>query len=222
MNFIAVIVAGGKGTRISSTLPKQFLQLNEKPVLMHTIQAFLNSNYKPEIVLVLAKADMEIWRSLCEEFNFHVPHRLVEGGAERFFSVKNAITTIENINAIIAIHDAARPLVSHKLIDCCFEEALKYGNAVPCVKVSESVRELKGNKNNILNRDTIVLVQTPQTFQATQLVQAYQQEFRQAFTDDASVVEQEGYPINLIEGERKNLKITFEEDLKLAAFYLKN
>lgn len=221
MKFYAIIVAGGSGKRMQTPIAKQFLLLNEKPVMMHTLQAFHLSDVEPEIIVVLAKAEHEYWKELCFKYNFNVPHTLVEGGKERFHSVRNGLMSIKE-DGVVAIHDAVRPVVNTNLITQTFKQALELGNAIPCVRPSDSVRELESTGSKILNRDNLVLIQTPQTFDLGQLRIAYQQSFSPIFTDDASVVEAAGYPINLMEGSRNNIKVTFPEDLELASFLLKN
>lgn len=221
MKFYAIIVAGGSGKRMQTAIAKQFLLLNEKPVMMHTLQAFQLSELEPEIIVVLAKTEHEYWKELCLKYNFNVPHTLIEGGKERFHSVRNGLMSIKN-DGVVAIHDAVRPIVSSSLITRTYKQALELGNAIPCVSPSDSVRELEATGSKILNRDKLVLIQTPQTFDLGQLRIAYQQPFSPIFTDDASVVEASGFPINLIEGNRNNIKITFPEDLELAGFLLKN
>ena len=221
MKFYAIIVAGGAGKRMQTAIAKQFLLLNNKPVIMHTLQAFYISEIRPEIILVLAKAEHQYWKDLCLKYNFDIPHTLVEGGKERFHSVRNGLMTIKE-DGIVAIHDAVRPAVNTSLITQTFHIALEAGNAIPCVKPSDSIRKLQENSSKIVNRDKLVLIQTPQTFELGQLRKAYQQRYSSKFTDDASVVEAAGYPINLINGSRNNIKITYPEDLELASFLLKH
>jgi len=220
MKYYAIIVAGGSGNRMQTETPKQFLLLKNLPVLMHTIKAFAQSDTQPKILLVLNKDQQAYWTRLCEEFNFHVPHQVIDGGTERFHSVKNAIHSIEE-ESYVAIHDAVRPLVSKSLIDNCFNEAELQGNVIAAVQSSDSVRMLRDDKTTALKRDEIYLVQTPQTFSLSILKEAYNQEFNAQFTDDASVVESIGYEINIIEGERGNIKITYPIDLELAELLLK-
>lgn len=220
MKYYAIIVGGGSGKRMQNPVAKQFLLLGNQPVLMHTLSAFHHSNFKPELILVLHPDLHQQWDDLCAQYNFDIPHLLVRGGEQRFHSVRNGLMAIKG-DGIIAIHDAVRPLVSQKLITRTFEEAEENGNAVCCIKPSDSVRRLKGDQSKIINRDELVLVQTPQAFEISQLRKAYQQSYRAKFTDDASVVEKAGFKINLIEGERNNLKITFPEDLELAHFLLR-
>ena len=219
MKYYAIIVGGGSGSRMQSDLPKQFMLLNGKPILMHTIESFYYSDFKPEIILVLNVDFITYWEQLCEKYNFLIPHTLIKGGLQRFHSVKNGIKAIKE-DSVIAIHDAVRPLASNELICRSFKEAEESGNAIVAIKSKDSVRQQKGNTSLSLNRDEIYLIQTPQTFQFELLNTAYKQEYSNEFTDDASVVERTGITLNLIEGESKNLKITFPEDLSLAEFYL--
>lgn len=215
-SFYAIIVAGGNGSRMNSDIPKQFLELNGKPVLMHTIQAFYQNIHQPQIILVLAESDLTLWQQLKEKHQFNIPHQIIKGGSERFYSVKNGLSIILEENAIVAIHDAVRPLISQKTIDNCFKTAIEKGNAIASIPAKDSIRQLKNGKSIALKRSEVYLVQTPQTFQIIQLNTAYQQDYDSFFTDDASVVEKRGYPINLEKGDEFNLKITFKEDLKLA------
>ena len=221
MKYYAVIVAGGSGNRMQTETPKQFLLLKNLPVLMHTIKAFAQSNTQPKIIVVLHVEQHKYWNRLCQEFNFNIPHQVVAGGTERFYSVKNAILSIEE-EGFVAIHDAVRPLVSTELIDNCFKQAKLYGNVIAAVQSSDSIRMLKNNKTSALKRDEIYLVQTPQTFKLEILRKAYEQEFERHFTDDASVVESTGQNINIMDGERNNIKITYPIDLELAELLLKN
>ena len=213
-------MGGGSGSRMQSETPKQFMLLNGKPILMHTIEAFYHSDLKPEIILVLNIDFHAFWENLCAEHQFTIPHTLVKGGLHRFNSVKNGINSIKG-KAIIAIHDAVRPLPSNQLITRSFMAAEEAGNAIAALKSKDSVRQQKGDLSKSLNRDDIYLVQTPQTFRSEILNKAYKQEYRNEFTDDASVVERLGVSINLIEGESQNIKITFPEDILLAEFFLK-
>jgi len=220
MKYYAIIVGGGSGKRMQNSIAKQFLLLKNKPVLMHTLQAFYNSSFKPEIILVLDADATLYWEELCEKYNFNIPHTIVRGGEQRFHSVRNGLMAIKE-QGIVAIHDAVRPLVTQKLITHTFEQAEEIGNAIASIKPSDSVRKVKDGISKIINRDHLVLIQTPQTFQINQLRKAYQQHYHNKFTDDASVVESAGFKINLVEGERNNLKITYPEDLELANFLLK-
>jgi 2-C-methyl-D-erythritol 4-phosphate cytidylyltransferase len=219
MKYYALIVGGGSGTRMGAAIPKQFMMLNEKPVLMHTIQAFYLSSLNPEIILVLNIDYHQYWEKLCAQHQFDIPHILVKAGSQRFYSVKNGLKQIKG-KGIVAVHDAVRPLVSEKLITESFREAELKGNAVCAVQASDSVRRLVGNSTESLNREEVFLVQTPQTFESAALKKAYQQPYRVAFTDDAAVVETSGREINLIAGEKTNLKITYPEDIIIAGLLL--
>ena len=202
-----------------SEVPKQFMLLRGRPVLMHTIEAFDKSDYNPEIIVVLNVDFHQYWENLCLLHNFSIPHKLVKGGTQRFDSVKNGIKAIKT-KAIVAIHDAVRPLLSKQLIDRTFEEAERSGNAVAAIKSRDSVRQNTGTHTIPLDREEIYLIQTPQTFSSEILKKAYTQEYRNEFTDDASVAEKIGIKINLIDGETRNFKITFPEDIRLAEIYL--
>lgn len=218
----AIIVAGGSGSRMHSSVPKQFLLLNGLPVLMHTINAFYNCMAQMHLIVVLPADSHEYWNELCAIHSFTVPHELVSGGETRFHSVKNGLGLINDDDAIIAVHDAVRPLITCEIIDESYECAAKYGNAIVAIKSRDSVRQIKDNRSVSLLRDEIYLIQTPQTFQSAQLKEAYLQPYQANFTDDASVVEQTGVNINLISGSYQNIKITFPEDIAIAEFLLKS
>lgn len=220
MKYFAIIVAGGSGTRMNAALPKQFLPLNGRPILMHTIAAFQRCTFKPEIILVLNIDQHQYWEALCKEHGFDIPHQLVSGGQERFHSVSNGLKAIKG-EGIVAVHDAVRPLISPELIRKCFEAAAEKGNAVVGVQPTDSIRRIDANgRSEAINRNMVALIQTPQVFDSKMLRKAYQQPFRNDFTDDASVIEHMGTSIHLIAGERSNIKITFAEDLEIAKYYL--
>lgn len=220
MTYYALIVAGGSGSRMNSKIPKQFLLLNGKPVIMHTVEAFYRSAYHPNIILVLNPETFDQWNELCRQYHFEIPVITVAGGANRFDSVKNGLMQVTG-EGIVAIHDAVRPVVSEDLISRSFTTAEKSGNAVPAIRSKDSVRRGTEKSSQALNRDEIFLVQTPQTFKYEILRKAYEQPFEESFTDDASVVERSGEPIRLIEGDVRNIKITFPQDLLLAEYFLK-
>lgn len=219
MKYYAVIVAGGSGNRMQSNTPKQFLIIHNLPVLMHTITAFSKSSYKPKILVVLNIHQHQTWENLCATYNFSIPHTVISGGTERFYSVKNALKTLKG-SGIVSIHDAVRPLIIPQLIDKSFSTAEKLNNAVVAVAATDSLRCITEVGNKPLNRNEVVLVQTPQTFNLQLLKKAYEQPFKNLFTDDASVFEQAGHPINLIEGNRQNIKITYPLDLEIAEILL--
>jgi len=219
-NF-AIIVAGGSGTRMGSNVPKQFLLLAGKPVMMYTIEAFYHSETNPQIIAVLPDDYHAYWEELCVVHEFNIPHLLVNGGATRFESVKNGLATIEGSEYdLVAVHDAVRPLTKTGLIDSSFRHAAAHGNAVAAVKSRDTVRQMRNGVTSHLLRDEIYLVQTPQTFQLAQLKSAYRHPYSDRFTDDASVVESAGFSIELIEGSHENIKITFPGDLKIAELLL--
>jgi 2-C-methyl-D-erythritol 4-phosphate cytidylyltransferase len=217
----AIIVAGGSGSRMQSAVPKQFLLLNGKPVLMYTVEAFYNSDSRPAIIIVLPENYHHYWLELCKDHDFRIPHHLVNGGDTRFQSVKNGLALITNPEAVIAVQDAVRPLTDSIVIDQSFAHAKQYSNAIVAVKSRDSIRQVKNNISSALVRDEIYLVQTPQTFQSSLLRKAYEQEYSSDFTDDASVVERLGVNINIIEGSYTNIKITFPEDIAIAEMLLK-
>ena len=220
MKYYALIVAGGSGTRMGESVPKQFLLIDNKPVLMHTIQAFYNSDNKPQIIVALNIDYHQYWENLCVEQEFKTPHVLVKAGKMRFDTVKKGLKAVKG-PGIVAIHDAVRPIISNDLITRSFDEAEKCGNAVCAIQSLDSVRKRLGESSEALNRDDIFLVQTPQTFEVGVLKRAYKQPYKVNFTDDASVVEDSGIKINLIEGDLRNIKLTYPSDMLIAQLYLK-
>jgi 2-C-methyl-D-erythritol 4-phosphate cytidylyltransferase len=221
-NYV-IIVAGGSGARMQSTIPKQFLLINGRPVLMHTIEAFHKAEAHPQIIIVLHADFHSYWEQLCAEHHFVIPFKLVNGGETRFHSVKNGLNLIpDHKSTLIAVHDAVRPLTSKEIINKSYNYAATHGNAITAVKSRDSVRQLKNNTSGALIRDEIYLVQTPQTFQSAQIKKAYLQPYDAKFTDDASVVEEMGEKINLIEGNYSNIKITFPEDIAIAELLMKS
>ena len=216
----AIIVAGGSGKRMQSVVPKQFLLLNGRPVLMHTIHAFYQAGHKPDIIVVLHPNYHDYWQQLCASHHFNIPHRLTGGGETRFHSVKNGLALID-INSLVAVHDAVRPVTAPALIDQAYRQAAAKGSAITAVKSRDSVRSLHNGHTQSLPRDEIYLVQTPQTFQSEILIKAYEQPYRDSFTDDAGVVEAGGNIISLMEGDYRNIKITFPEDIAIAELLLK-
>jgi 2-C-methyl-D-erythritol 4-phosphate cytidylyltransferase len=210
-----LIVAGGSGSRMRSETPKQFLELCGLPVLMHTIRIFARYDAVMPVTVVLPADQVSFWQQLCEKYRFTIPHQTVTGGKTRFHSVKNGLETIQD-NGWIAVHDGVRPLVSHALIDACFSEAEQFGNAVPVIPVTDTVRILSDNGSRPIDRQRLRLIQTPQVFHVTALKDAYRQDYTPAFTDDASVLEHKGHAIHLTEGNDENIKITAPHDLKTA------
>src|SRR5690606_19153022 len=226
MAHYAIIVAGGKGHRMDQDVPKQFLLLKGKPVLMYSIEAFHKENENNKIVLVLSDAFHNEWSLLCKKHKFTIPHTLVSGGKERFDSVKNGLNFIFNNeptldNILIAIHDGARPLITSELINSIFRLAEVKKCVVPAIQSSDSIR-LKTDEitSNSFPREKVFLIQTPQVFSAKVLKEAYTSDFDPNFTDDASVVEKAGFNVYLIDGDIKNIKITYPTDMILADYWL--
>ena len=213
---IVIIVAGGTGTRMGTDIPKQFLLLQGEPILMHTIKAFSNILSIAEIILVLPESQIDHWKDLCKQYNFDISHSIVIGGETRFNSVSNGLATISNSEALVAIHDGVRPLVSADVIENCFIGAEQFGNAIPVIKPVETVRLSDGLSTHPFDRDNVYLVQTPQVFKASIIKQCYKTAWQSSFTDDASVIEFSGETIHLVEGNRENIKITTPLDLRIA------
>ncbi|MGQ0827111.1 MAG: 2-C-methyl-D-erythritol 4-phosphate cytidylyltransferase [Bacteroidota bacterium] len=215
MNKYIIIVAGGTGTRMKSQIPKQFIELQGKPILMHTIEKFVKAIPQINIIVVLSKQLHDEWEELCKKYNFKHIIQLTDGGETRFHSVRHGLALVP-ANCVVGVHDAARPFVSSKTIINAFEHAEKNGNASPVVPLTESVREVQGGNNKAIDRSKIFIVQTPQCFHSDLLKKAFVQEYRSTFTDDASVVEAMGEKINLIDGNYENIKITTPQDLIIA------
>jgi len=221
MKKFVIIVAGGSGNRMGSEISKQFLELCGKPILMHTLQAFHDYDPESAIILVLPEDQKQYWKGLCLKHSFSLLHQVVSGGKTRFYSVLNGLSQIED-EGIVFIHDGVRPLVTWETLDRCLETAQKYGNAIPVLPVNESLRKLEGDQNISVDRSQYFSVQTPQTFRSDQILKAYEQDFDPAFTDDASVAEKAGFAIQMVEGNRENIKITIPIDLIVAEALLKN
>ena len=222
-HFSVIIVAGGKGLRVGGDIPKQFQPIGGKPMLMRTIEAFYNFDYRMRIVIVLPEQFRDFWNELCEKHKFDITHTIVNGGETRFHSVKNGLSEISE-DEIVGIHDAARPFVSKEVIGRCYREAFDFRcGIIPVIEEKNSVRILTGYESKPFDRDRIRLVQTPQVFPADLLKNAYETPYREEFTDDASVAEDDGIQIKLVDGDEKNIKITTPFDLELADFlYKKN
>ncbi|MBI2280448.1 MAG: 2-C-methyl-D-erythritol 4-phosphate cytidylyltransferase [Bacteroidetes bacterium] len=220
----AIIVAGGKGERMGQHIPKQFLELAGKPILMHTIEKFYNTFPEIKIILALPENQFNFWEELCYKYGFtKIPHQILGGGKTRFDSVKKSLALVKE-RGIVAIHDGVRPLVSTTTITNCFKQAEQSGTAVPVVDVVDSLRFVskQDNTNKAVARNCYKSVQTPQCFTSEIILKAYQQAFDESFTDDASVVEKLGYKINLVEGNVENIKITSPIDIALAEILIKH
>jgi 2-C-methyl-D-erythritol 4-phosphate cytidylyltransferase len=219
MKLYAVIVAGGSGKRMGAEIPKQFLELAGKPVLMHTLERFKAFDDSIEIITVLPENQLRFWTDLQKKYSFNIPHTLVKGGRARFFSVRNGLKFVD-IPGLVAIHDGVRPFVSIDTIRRCFETAERSGSAIPVIPPSDTLRMISDQGSTPINRLLVRLVQTPQVFNAGLIKKAYMQDYRPEFTDDATVLEKTGVKINLVEGNRENIKITTPEDLVISTALL--
>ncbi len=218
-----IIVAGGTGTRMQSTTPKQFLEINGEAIIIRTINVFLK--YDPAIKIIIS-VHRDFKTYLDELIAKHITGNknisIVLGGDTRFQSVKNGLALVDYENAIVGIHDAARPSVSIQTITNCFDTAKEKGNAIPVVAINESLRTVNGEKNSAVNRNEFKIIQTPQCFLASKIKKAFLQEYNSSFTDDATVLESTGEKINLVEGNIENIKITDQFDLAIAKALLHN
>ena len=210
-----IIVAGGKGLRMGGDIPKQFLPVCGKPVLMRTLEAFHVYDASIHLILVLPVSQQAYWKQLCEEYQFNLAHEIADGGETRFHSVKNGLALIKE-DGLVGVHDGVRPFVSQEVIARCYDDALSLKAVIPVVGVVETVRHLTDEGSETVPRDQYKLVQTPQVFDVALLRRAYEQTYTDMFTDDASVVEALGEKVYLVEGNRENIKLTTPFDLKLA------
>ena len=220
MDYV-IIVAGGKGLRMGSDIPKQFLPIGGKPVLMRTLERFRAYDDALQIILVLPEAQQAYWRELCGQYHFDVEYRLAHGGQTRFHSVQNGLALVpDEAEGVVGVHDGVRPFPSIEVIRNCYETARTKKAVIPVIPVVETVRHLEGDKSVPVPRGDYRLVQTPQTFDIQLLKTANRQPYNDGFTDDASVVESYGFEITLVEGNRENIKITTPYDLKIAEVLL--
>ncbi len=231
-----ILVAGGSGTRMQQNLPKQYLPLGNRCVLMYTIDVFYQYDPEAQIILVLSKAHYDIWKELCAKYKYDTPHSVAYGGKTRFHSVQNGLALLSDNVKLVAVHDGVRPFVSNEVIQLAFEQAQKTGAAIPVVPAIDSLRRVKsieGINNQVLEvgytdpnesvpRSEFVQVQTPQIFNRELLVEAYRQRFDVEFTDDASVVEKHGHAICLTLGNRENIKLTTPWDMQIAETMIEN
>lgn len=219
MKNYAVIVAGGSGSRMLASQPKQFLELCGRPLLMHTLDAFTKCDLDIELILVLPADHIDTWKKLVKQHQYDTVHQIAIGGTTRFDSVKNGLNEIQD-DGLVAIHDGARPLIISEVIDRTFEQAKKTGNGIAAVKVKDSIRQLLDGQNKAVDRNQFYTVQTPQTFNVELIKKAFAINGSNSFTDDASVIEAYGEKIELVEGSYDNLKITTPEDLIIATSIL--
>ena len=214
MDYI-IIVSGGKGLRMGGEIPKQFLPIGEKPVLMRTLERFREYSKELQIILVLPEAQQEYWHQLCQEYHFDVEYTLANGGETRFHSVQNGLAKVpDDAKGVVGVHDGVRPFVSVEVISNCFETARTKKAVIPVTPVVETLRHIPSQQNVL--RSDYCLVQTPQCFDIQLLKSANHQPYSEAFTDDASVVEAFGHEVSMVEGNRENIKITTPFDLKIA------
>ena len=222
MSNYLLAVAGGAGQRMGGPVPKQFMELNGKPVLMHTLSVFYKYDSGINCVLVLPESHIENWNKLCVEHNFNLPHKVVAGGDTRFHSVLNGLRHIPEKGGLVAVHDGVRPFVSQDTLRRCFGLAAEKGNAVPVVPVVESIRKVTSLNSVAEDRSMYRIVQTPQVFDTELLHKAYRQPYNDSFTDDATVVEKMGCNVYLTEGNVENIKITRPVDFAIAVELLQN
>ena len=216
-----IIVAGGKGLRMGNDLPKQFIPIGGKPVLMRTIGAFYRFDRDINIILVLPVSHQDYWKSLCQEYNFSIGHTIANGGETRFHSVKNGLALVAD--ELVGVQDGVRPFGSVEMIKRCFDAAREFPAVIPVIDSTDSLREVVDeDKSRIVDRSKIRLVQTPQVFDVNVLKKAYQTDFKETFTDDASVVEAMGVNVHLVKGEVTNIKITTPLDLKIGELIIRD
>ncbi len=221
MDYI-IIVAGGKGLRMGGDLPKQFMPLHGKPVLMHTIERFRAYSDELKIILVLPHEQQDYWRQICQKHNFTIEHTVVDGGQTRFHSSQNGVAAVpDDATGVIGIHDGVRPFVSEETIARCFEAARQFGAALPVLPVTDTLRRVTDDGGYNVQRNDYRTVQTPQTFDAQLLKQAFKQPYSDNFTDDASVVEALGHKVTMVDGNRENIKLTTPFDLVVAEALIK-
>jgi 2-C-methyl-D-erythritol 4-phosphate cytidylyltransferase len=221
MDYV-IIVAGGKGLRMGSDIPKQFLPIGGKPVLMRTLERFRAYSSDLQIILVLPEAQQDYWRQLCEEYHFDVEYQLANGGQTRFHSVQNGLALVpDDAEGVVGVHDGVRPFPSIEVIRNCYETAREKKAVIPVIPVVETVRHLENKGSVTVPRNDYRLVQTPQTFDIQLLKAANHQPYNDGFTDDASVVEAYGTRVAMVEGNRENIKLTTPFDLLIAEVLVK-
>lgn len=216
------MVAGGKGKRMNSDVPKQFLELHGLPILMHTVNAFFSYSKSIAVILVLPGEDVPTWHALCEKYHFNKPVTITTGGHSRFQSVKNGLAMISSTEGLVAIHDGVRPLVSADLIAASYRLAAEHQSAIAAVRLKESIRVTDQDTTRAVDRSSYRLVQTPQTFRIGLIKKAYEIDELPSLTDDASVAEAAGFKISLFEGSYENIKVTTPEDMVIAEALLNN
>ena len=214
-----IVVAGGSGLRMGANMPKQFLELYGKPILIHTIEKFLQIN-PFRLILVIPSDHQKTVEEILQKFQLEEKVILIEGGNTRFQSVKNGLQAVKEKEGLVAIHDAVRPMISQSIISASFEKAEQYGSGVVAVALKDSIRKVTSEKNYAVDRSSYQSIQTPQTFDLRILKKAYDVAYKKTFTDDASVYEESGHSIYLVDGDYQNIKITTPEDLEIAKVFL--
>ena len=215
----AILVAGGRGTRMGGPVAKQYLPVAGQPVLMRTLSVFYHVDPTTDLILVLPQNDFLYWEELCKDYQFAIPHRLVAGGNSRFQSVRNGLNSLKSETELVAIHDGVRPFVDKRVVEESFEVAARTGSAIAVIALKDSIRKLRDDgKSFYEERQYFRLVQTPQTFQVEKIKKAFAVTELQQFTDDATVYENQGWQVTLISGNAENIKITTPEDMDYAEF----
>lgn len=223
MDKYAVIVAGGTGQRMGTDVPKQFLALNNRPMILYTLDAFLHAFEDMQLVVVVHPDYLNTLQSILSEYGFQHKIQIVTGGQTRFHSVKNGLKVVPS-ESIVFVHDAVRCLISTELIHRCYAEAVSFNNAIPVIPIRDSIRkwDIQNGNSQVVDRTGLYAIQTPQVFLSGLIKEAFEQEFCDTFTDEATVFEAHGGQVHLIEGEGRNIKVTYPQDLEYAAFLLKN
>jgi 2-C-methyl-D-erythritol 4-phosphate cytidylyltransferase len=221
MNEYVRIVAGGSGSRMNSDVPKQYMEANRVPIIVHTIKRFFEYSKSIQVICCVHANYSAYAEGLMQKYFPHTKIKIVLGGETRFNSVKNGLAVIKDVDSLVAVHDAARPLVSKETIERCFASAKEKNSGVPVIKVSESIRIVDGNNSRSINRDNYRIVQTPQCFKTEVLQKAFEVDYKNSFTDDATVFENAGHNVSLVEGNIENIKITLPSDILIAEALLK-
>ena len=221
MKNYAIIVAGGTGSRMKGEIPKQFMLLNGKPVILYSIEAFYSYDPSVQIILVIHPSYLSLWKKLISEFRISIPFKVAEGGQTRFDSVKNGLKLIED-DGFVAVHDAARPVINAEFLKTLFSAATTHSSAIPVVPLTDTIRIIDGDTSHQQDRTFLRALQTPQVFKISELQRAYTQPYQPGFTDDGSVMEAAGFPLHLSEGRPKNIYITHLQDITVAEALIKN
>ena len=220
MKKYAIIVAGGTGSRMKGDIPKQFMLLKGKPVIQYSLEAFYHCDPAVSLIIAIHPDYVNFWDRLCQEHKIDIPHQVARGGKTRFDSVKNGLSLIGD-DGLVAVHDAARPVIDAAFIQELYLTAEKQGSAIPAVHLTDTIRAIEGDSSRQLDRSFLRAIQTPQVFRVTELKRAFEQPFQPLFTDDASVMQSAGFKVHLTEGKPGNIKITHQQDIALAEVLMK-